>query len=320
MIVRVRTQLGTWRINNVKANDTFGTLRERVETEHKTDLEGHSFSLDAGGKQIVPDVVTIKEAKLQNGSMIYVTVNEDRTIFTTPTNTMITKEGNLVTKEVESSPDGFRPGLLPLRSMKMHWTLGEFVEMDSKFEYKMKRQEKGECKQVSLDVKCITEFQNYMRTLDYRQIRVAYLYGTVKSDNTVIVEAIYEPPQNSTDIYFELLPEAEAESERVDTIAEYLNLKRVGCLISHPPREEGFYFSGYEVLFATEQQLISCNGYDKQDTFVTVKMTVDEKSNVIVEGFQFSLQCMEMVAENVIVPSNNLGKCTVQPTFTAIQV
>ena len=40
---------------------------------------------------------------------------------------------------------------------------------------------------------------------------MAYLYGSVKEDNTVSVEAIYEPPQDATDIYFQLLPEAEAE-------------------------------------------------------------------------------------------------------------
>ena len=55
--------------------------------------------------------------------------------------------------------------------MKMHWTLTEFMDMDSKFEYKLKRQDDPVCKKVSLDVKCVTEFQEYMRTLDYRQIR-----------------------------------------------------------------------------------------------------------------------------------------------------
>jgi nuclear protein localization family protein 4 len=37
---------------------------------------------------------------------------------------------------------GFRPGMRSLRSIKMNWTLGDFMEMDAEFEFKIKRQEK----------------------------------------------------------------------------------------------------------------------------------------------------------------------------------
>jgi len=74
------------------------------------------------------------------------------------------------------------------------------------------------------------------------------------------------------------------------------------------------------VCFCAEQQLEAAQGVE--DTpFVTVKMTLDAKENdkVVVEGYQMSKQCMELVAEGVIVPSHNLGRCMVQPTFTVIQ-
>jgi nuclear protein localization family protein 4 len=35
---------------------------------------------------------------------------------------------------------GFRQGLLPLRDIKKHWTLNEFVAMDEQYVFKMKRQ------------------------------------------------------------------------------------------------------------------------------------------------------------------------------------
>ena len=49
MILRVRTQLGTWRLSNIQENDTMATLRDRLEREHKTDLMGRPLMRDPGG-------------------------------------------------------------------------------------------------------------------------------------------------------------------------------------------------------------------------------------------------------------------------------
>lgn len=49
MILRVRTQLGTWRLSDVKGSDTMGSLRERLEREHHTDLMGRPLTKDPGG-------------------------------------------------------------------------------------------------------------------------------------------------------------------------------------------------------------------------------------------------------------------------------
>ncbi len=46
---------------------------------------------------------------------------------------------------------------------------------------------------------------SYFRQLDYRRIRVGYLYGEFKSNDTVKVEFLYEPPQETTDMHFKLL-------------------------------------------------------------------------------------------------------------------
>ena len=49
MILRVRTQLGTWRLTNVQGNDTMAMLRERLEKEHHSDLMGRPLMRDPGG-------------------------------------------------------------------------------------------------------------------------------------------------------------------------------------------------------------------------------------------------------------------------------
>lgn len=52
---------------------------------------------------------------------------------------------------------------------------------------------------------------------------------------------------------------------------------------------ERFHFSGAETMFAAEQQLEAANGVN--DTpFVTMKLTIDEKSQIIVEAYQVSCE------------------------------
>ena len=84
--------------------------------------------------------------------MIYVNINEEKTGIheaSAGSSKRISKDGNIVAAEYSSiaNNNGFRPGMMPLRSIKMHWTLNEFVSMDSQFEYKIKRQESSFCKQ-----------------------------------------------------------------------------------------------------------------------------------------------------------------------------
>lgn len=51
---------------------------------------------------------------------------------------------------------------------------------------------------------------------------------------------------------------------------------------------------------------------------MTVKVTLDDKGQSVVEAFQVSQQCMEMVAEGVLEISTHLGSLKVNPTFTAV--
>ena len=101
-------------------------------------------------------------------------------------------------------------------------------------------------------------------------------------------------------------------------LSHCLGLQRVGWVYAHPPREKGFFMSALEVLTAAELQLEAAGGVEKT-AFVTVKVTVDEEHNTVVEGFQVSQQCMEMVAEGVLELTVHMGHCKVNPTFTVVQ-
>jgi nuclear protein localization family protein 4 len=184
IVVRVRTQVGTWRLSDVQSSDTMEMLRSRVEKEHKTDLEGRPFTSDPGGKEVVMDDCTVADLKMTNGQILYAQVDETKTGVheMATTGKMIAKDGSIVAQEYEDvvARTGFRPGMMPLRDMKMQWRLDEFVALDSQFEYKLKRQEKAMAAGVQVDTKSMQDFQAYcLSTLDFQQMRVGYLYGTI---------------------------------------------------------------------------------------------------------------------------------------------
>lgn len=319
LILRVRTQLGTWRIQNLSKNDKLQHLRERVEAEHHADLQGKPFSKDALGTKLLHDHMTIEESNLHHGDMVYAMVDENKAAVheqSASSSKRIAKDGSIVVQEYVhvANRNGFRPGMMPLRSMKMAWTLNEFVALDQQFEFKIKRQDEGSCSKAMIDRSIIQDFQAYMMHFDYRKMRVGYLYGSFNKDKSVKVEAIYEPPQDNTDTSFTILDDPLARN--VETLTNLLGLQKVGWIFSHPTREKGFHFSGAEILAAAEQQLEAAGGVD-DTSFVTIKVTINEKSEMISEAYQVSKLGMQMVAEGAIHVSKHLGMCSVNPTFTA---
>lgn len=130
---------------------------------------------------------------------------------------------------------------------------------------------------------------------------------------------------------FELLEDPRAE--KVDALVAALGLTKVGWIFAHPPREEGFIFSGLEVMLAAMGQLEAADGV-KETPFVTVRVSLAPAEKVEGEegkeggptapsvahfdAFQVSLQCMEMVAEGAVEPGEEPGSMHVNESFTAI--
>ena len=179
MIIRVRTQLGTWRIQNVNSHDSFAHLAQRVETEHLTRLIS-DFESDASGTTRFDPSMTVGEAQLKNGDIIFVRVDESKTGAhekALSSNKRITKTGDVVLQEYEqkSNSIGFRPGMLPLKSIKKHWTLNEFIALDDQFVYRFKAPDKAFCKLASIDKNAMAEFVQYMSNFNFQKIRCHYL-------------------------------------------------------------------------------------------------------------------------------------------------
>mmetsp|Transcript_26578 Transcript_26578/g.37438 ORF Transcript_26578/g.37438 Transcript_26578/m.37438 type:complete len:499 (-) Transcript_26578:173-1669(-) len=381
MLIRIRSNVGVWRVDGL--NDSTATLQDVLQGIAQTRpnvVYTKSLCTDpACTQELTHEGGTLQEQGLHHGSMIHCRVDastcveinsavagasaaEDSTATSsnntgqekppsTTSNNMkriIGPDGSIKlvhSNETKIEDDrGFRKGMLPLRDMKMAWTLNEFVALDSQYEFKIKRQEEAFCKGVSLDTSSVGDFQTYLRRFNFTRQRFGFLYGrhvnaeddkdtttTKESDNDknknekqspqkVIVEAIYEPPQEADPTAAEgFVIHEDPMEDTVDSLAQMLGLIKVGWIYGHPPREDGFVMSAAEVIMAAEFQLEAAGGLEEDTPFVTVKVTVGDDGNASVEAFQVSKQCMEMAAEEALEVGDKPGYCNVNETFTAIQ-
>lgn len=369
MIIRVQTNVGTWRVENLSDDSaTVESVLEGIALTRPNVVYEKDLCMDRECQNPLTPGTTLKSCGLRHGSMLHTRVdpstcansasgesssnnNSSNGVQSSQslTKRVIAHDGSI---QLVHDPNigskngdrGFRKGMAALRDMKMQWTLQEFVDMDERFVFKIKRQE--ECwiakeRGVSLDSDSCNDFQAYLRNFNFQRNRFAFLYGkviefdedadTAKKDSSnvntneeytkkrVIVEAIYEPPQAADpDAPEGFIQLDDPMEETVENIAEMVGLQRVGWIFGHPPREKGFQMSAAEVIMAAELQLEAANGVEPT-SFVTVKVTQGDDGNVSFEAFQVSRQCMEMVAEEAITVGENPGFCTVSDTFTAIQ-
>jgi len=352
MIIRVRSNVGVWRVEGLDPQTSKGedVLAEIAKTRPHVSYE-QPLSSDPACQEPLDLGASLISQNLEHGAMIHCRIDpascatgnnvsgpvagekEPSAPGVAQDNTnmkrIIDKDGQIKlvpSNEVRSSTDdkGFRRGMMPLRDIKMAWTLNEFVAMYSQFVFKMKRQEQAICSQVSLDSPSIQNFQSYLQRFQFARKRFAFLYGKYQeSDDSggkkAIVEAIYEPPQEPDQDAAEGFEQLEDPLEdKVEEIAKLLGLQKVGWIFGHPPREDGIVLTTAEVIMAAELQLEAAEGVE-ETPFVTIKVGKGKDGNVGVEAFQVSQQCMAMVAEEALEIGTNPGVCEVNETFTAIQ-
>jgi len=350
MIIRVRSNVGVWR---VEVSDKTVSMGETILTEIAKTRPHVSYEKplckDPACNQPIDLGLSLRSQSIQHGTMLHCRVDPstcatvDSSISAARENesgTGVRKDGHhmkriidkdgqiklVPSNEIRNATDdrGFRPKMMPLRDIKMAWTLNEFVAMDSQFVFKIKRQEQATCSQVSLDSPSIQNFQSYLQRFQFARKRFAFLYGRYESSDDsgakkTIVEAIYEPPQEPDSDAAEGFEQLEDPlEEKVDEIAKLLGLQKIGWIFGHPPREDGIVLTAAEVIMAAELQLEAAGGVE-ETPFVTIKVGQGKDGNVGVEAFQVSQQCMSMVAEEALEIATNPGVCQINETFTAIQ-
>jgi len=359
MLIRIRTNVGTWRIDLSSAgtDPRIVDLYHAIRAEHgeglvfttplSKDPRGSGVMAEDGESSLSVDL------GLRNGDMVHGRVDPETVASVgdggAQSVTFVGTDGNIHRRAATADDLGrsFRPGMQALRDMKMQWTLNDFMAMDDRFVFKIKRQDAADCPHVSMESGEANGFQSYLREFGFQRGRMGYLYGRYEDAEDasedkkkekeghaaddhkppvapgarkVIVECIYEPPQSydAESDTIDPLDDPDGD-ERVPILAAHLGLERVGWIFGHAPREEGFQLSSHEILTAAELQLEAAGGLEKSTPFVTIKVTVGPDGNAVVDAFQVSRQCMEMVAEGALdVHPTRPGYCKVVDTFTAV--
>lgn len=132
MLLRVRSKVGTWRVEGLTPETTVAALRAKVVQEHNViPHDTQIFSLDPAGKQPMAETETLGSLGLRHGDLVHFSITEDECAF--EAGKKIAADGTIINKTHHETARerGFRPGMMSLRSMKMHWTLTDFVELDA---------------------------------------------------------------------------------------------------------------------------------------------------------------------------------------------
>jgi len=202
MIIRIRSQLGTWRVT-LPDKSSLGDLRAQVAAEHGVAPQEQALSLDPAGRQALDDdAAGLAAAGLSHGCMIHLKLTTAQAAKTSAatsesvaTGKKISQDGSIVqvTYEDHVRKKGFRPGMKvravhpaaprarppthhpghtqALSDMKKSWTLTDFLAMDDQFVFKIKKQDDSKCKHVTCDAAVVTSLSGYMAQFNWQRCR-----------------------------------------------------------------------------------------------------------------------------------------------------
>ena len=122
--------------------------------------------------------------KLKHGDILYIKFNTEQATTSVLAKAApiarksIAEDGSIVSKSTTTAEtNAVRPGLMSLRSRKLHWTMDELMQLEANYTFKIQRQKKAVCAGVSLDTSLCQDFQNFCHQLQFKQYREAWLYG-----------------------------------------------------------------------------------------------------------------------------------------------
>jgi len=308
----------------VNARMTVAELKEKIRKEKKMGGDVRIvLSLDQSGRQPADEGASLGALNIRHGTMLYAQIPKTASVVSEVGGKKII-DGKIVSKTYadRAQTEGFRPGLMALRSMKMHWTLSDFSALDAQYTYTMKGKQPANCRGVSLYASACDMFQRYAKSMAFSP-RVAHLYGRRLADKKIQIEVFYEPPQNVDETGCAVIASKDPHAKAVDKLALWLGLERVGFAFCHPQRdadEVGYRFSAYELLEAAEQNL-SANGGDPlcEDPFAIVVVTGNKDGTSEFDAFEINKLSLKMVDEGVLLEDEDEpGLMKVHDTFTVV--
>ncbi|KAK1662365.1 hypothetical protein QYE76_050524 [Lolium multiflorum] len=284
MILRIRSRDGTDRIT-VPSAATVADLQRLIAATATVPVPQQRLSLDpalllpAGQAQPLDPAAPLASLPLANGSFVYLSYPPDA-------------------RSAQPPPP---KALAPAGSFGKKMTMDDLIAR----QIRVTRQEAPLCSAASFDRDSANAFQLYVaESLAFAVKRAGFLYGRVDPDTKeVLVDFIYEPPQDGTEDVLHLMRDA-TEEARVDAIADGLGMRRVGLVftqaVGRKASDTGEYtMSSREVVQAAQLQ---AEGGIPEWVTAVVKLEVgdDGSGDVHFEAFQMSEVCVKLFKDGVL--------------------
>ena len=180
MLIRLRSPVGTWRMPGVTESTTVGDILDWVKAEHSVAPASCTLSTTPNLKAPLNDPQrTVGSMGLKNGTMLYLGFDSGAqpSRGDQQSKKQIAADGSIVDHRATQDANAFRPGLLSLRSQKMHWSLADMNDLDNQYTFTIKRHDKPMCARVSLDRASCNSFQQFCRKSAFQTARCGILYG-----------------------------------------------------------------------------------------------------------------------------------------------
>ncbi|KAM0947697.1 putative nuclear pore localization protein NPL4 [Dioscorea sansibarensis] len=191
------------------------------------------------------------------------------------------------------------PPITPSGSFGRKMTMDDLIAR----QVRVSRQETPHCDTASFDRDAANAFQLYVNeTLAFAVKRGGFMYGRVEDGGVVLVDFIYEPPQQGTEDSLFLLRDPDEEA-LVEAIAAGLGMRRVGFVFTQSVGRTGkgeYTLSAREVLQAAE---LHAEGGIEEWVTALVKLEVNEDgaADVHFEAFQMSDTCVKLFKDGWFV-------------------
>eukprot|EP00698_Gefionella_okellyi_P008704 TRINITY_DN2170_c0_g1_i1.p1 TRINITY_DN2170_c0_g1~~TRINITY_DN2170_c0_g1_i1.p1 ORF type:complete len:578 (+),score=99.13 TRINITY_DN2170_c0_g1_i1:41-1735(+) len=196
--------------------------------------------------------------------------------------------------------DPYDPDYDPRKHCRHHGPQGSCLECMAALDAMVpvvKSQTAGTLKKVSVGRGVSRAFGQAMLDLGFSLQRIGILYGRFADDGqSVYVDAVYEPPQDSTDSKVTLKKDIDAE--RIDALASGFGWQRVGWVCAHGMRE--IHVTTPEVMLAADFQ----NQFGP--SAVTLMCTPTSAGGFTFEAYQVSEQATGLQGKQWFAPDQPL--------------
>lgn len=285
MIVRIRSRDGLERVSVPHPSATISDFKALIESQLQVPIHAQTISLNQN----------LLLAKTQD-QIDSLNISSPPS---TPLHTLGIVHGSVIFLYYEGERTIPPPACLtPAGSFGKKMTMDDLIAK----QMRVSRQETPHCDSVSFDRSAASVFQSYVNeTLAFAVKRCGFMYGrVVDGEKKVMVDVIYEPPQQGTEREV-LLMRDEEEEKKVDAICTGLGMKKVGFIFTQAiGRSDGYTMSDRETLMAA--QMHADSGIEEWVTAI-VKLEVNEDggADVHFEAFQMSDICIRLFKEGWFV-------------------